>query len=68
MPMERVLKYVLMIKGLFTDTAYTNTWLYSEEFTGADVLGRIEIMLKKVLPVLTKEEAEFVKKESYYGT
>jgi hypothetical protein len=57
-----------MIKGLFADTAYTRTWLYSEEFAGADVLGRIEIMLKKVLPVLTKEEAEFVKKESYYGT
>ena len=68
MPMERVLKYVLMIKGLFADKVYTKTWLYSEEFTGADILGRIEIMLKKVLPVLTKEEAEFVKKESYYGT
>ena len=63
MPMEWVLKYVLIIKGLFTDVAYTKTWLYSKEFKDADVLQRIGFMLGKVLPVLTKEEAEYLKKE-----
>ena len=63
MPMEKVLKYVLILKGLFTDTAYTKTWLHSEEFKQAAIPQRIEWMLKNVMSVLTKEEAELIKKE-----
>lgn len=63
MPMERVLKYVLILKGLFTDVAYTKTWLYSDEFASAGITERIEMMLKKVMDRLTKEEAEYVKKD-----
>ncbi len=63
MPMERVLKYVLILKGLFTDVAYTKTWLYAEDFAKADITGRIEMMLNKVMLKLTKEEAEYLKKE-----
>lgn len=63
MPMERVLKYVLIIKGLFTDVDYTKTWLYSEEFEAAAITQRIEIMLKNVMDRLTKEEAEYIKKD-----
>lgn len=63
MPMEHVLKYVLILKGLFADVAYTKEWLYSDEFATAAIPQRIEILLKKILPVLPKEEAEFVEKE-----
>ena len=63
MPMERVLKYVLILKGLFADVAYTKEWLYAEEFAVAGITERIEIMLKKVLDRLTKEEAEYIKKD-----
>lgn len=63
MPIKRVLKYVLILKGLFADVNYTKAWLYSEEFKTADMTHRIELMLKKVIPVLTKDEAEYLKKE-----
>lgn len=63
MPLERVLKYVLIIKGLFTDVDYTKTWLYSDEFKTAAITQRIELMLKNVMAWLTKEEAEYLKKE-----
>ena len=63
MPMERVLKYVLILKGLFSDVDYTKTWLYSDEFKKAAITQRIELMLKYVMAGLTKEEAEYLKKE-----
>lgn len=63
MPMERVLKYVLILKGLFMDVAYTQEWLYAEDFAKADITGRIEMMLKKVMAKLTKDEVEYLKKE-----
>ncbi len=63
MPMDRVLKYVLILKGLFADVAYTQGWFRAEEFAGADITGRIEIMLRKVMSKLTKEEAEYLKKD-----
>ena len=63
MPMERVLKYVLILKGLFSDVDYTKTWLYSDEFKKAAITQRIELMLKYVMVGLTKEEAEYLKKE-----
>jgi len=63
MPMEKVLKYVLILKGLFTDVAYTKNWLYSDEFKTAEITQRMELMFKNVINRLTKEEAEYVKKE-----
>lgn len=63
MPMERVLKYVLILKGLFMDVDYTKTWLYSEEFEVAAITQRIELMLKNVMDRLTKEEFEYIKKD-----
>jgi len=63
MPIERVLKYVLVLKGLFADVAYTKEWVFANEFTQLGILERIEYMLKKVVMKLTKEEAEYLKKE-----
>lgn len=63
MPMERVLKYVLILKGLFTDVDYTKKWLYSDEFEAAAITERTELMLKNVMNRLTKEEAEYIKKD-----
>ena len=63
MPMEKVLKYVLIIKGLFADAAYTREWALTKEFAELGLLERTEYMLKKVTKMLTKEEAEYLKKE-----
>lgn len=63
MPMERVLKYVVLLKGLLTDVPYTKGWLFSEEFAGLGLLEQTEYMLKKALQPLTQEEKEFFKKD-----
>ena len=63
MPMERVLKYVLILKGLFTDINYTKSWVFDKEFAELGLLERTEYMLKKVTEKLTKEEKEYLKKE-----
>jgi glutamate--cysteine ligase len=63
MPMERVLKYVLLLKGLLTDVEYTKEWLFSEEFAGLGLPEQTEYMLKKVVWPLAEEEKEYFKKE-----
>lgn len=63
MPMEKVLKYVLILKGLFTDIKDTQEWAFTKEFAEMDILERTEYMLKKVTKKLTKEEAEYLKKD-----
>ncbi len=62
MPMEKVLKYVLVLKGLFEDVSYTEAWVTSEEFKKAGLLERTEFMLKKVMDKLTKEDADYLKR------
>ncbi len=63
MPMEKVLKYVLVLKGLFADVGYTKTWALAKEFADMGILERTEYMVKKVAEMLTKEEAEYLKKD-----
>ena len=63
MPMERVIKYVLILKGLFTNIADTKAWVFGKEFSGLGLLERTEYMLKKVSENLAKEEIEYLKKE-----
>ena len=63
MPIEKVLKYVLILKGLFVDVAYTSEWALTKEFGELGLLERTEYMLKKVTAKLSKEEAEYIKKE-----
>ena len=63
MPMEKVLKYVLILKGLFEDTANTQEWVFTKEFEELDISERMEYMLKKVAMKLTKEEADYLKKD-----
>ncbi len=63
MPMEKVLKYVLILKGLFADVAYTQEWALTKEFAELGLEERTEYMLKNVTKNLTKEEAEYLEKE-----
>lgn len=63
MPIEKVLKYVLILKGLFMDVSYTQTWALTKDFAAWGILERTEYMLKKVTEKLTKEEAEYLKKD-----
>ena len=63
MPMERVLKYVLLLKGLLTNVTYTKEWVFGDEFAGLGLLEQTEYMLKKVMVPLTDEEKEYFKKD-----
>lgn len=63
MPIKRVLKYVLLLKGLLCDTVYTGEWLFGTGFKNLGRLEQTEYMLKKAVLQLSEEEREYFKKD-----
>lgn len=63
MPIDRVLSYVLLLKGLFTDVTYTKSWVGTREFTEQDIHERMKYMLKKASLRLDAKEKEYLIKD-----
>lgn len=61
MPIEDVLRYVVVLKGLFTDMEYTASWLYSDEFDKMTVDKQAVYLLEKIETVLPKEDIKYIK-------
>jgi len=61
MPIADVLRYVIVLKGLFSDMEYTVSWLYSDEFDKLSITEQVEYLLKKIEAVLSAEDIEYIK-------
>lgn len=60
MQMEKVLSYVLVLKGLFTDIEYTEAWLFTDDFEKLDLSEQVEYILKQIKSKLLPEEIEYL--------
>lgn len=61
MPMERVLCYVLLIKGLFSDAEYTQSLIFSEDFEKMNVNGKMRHIVEGIESKLSKAENDYIK-------
>lgn len=61
MQIQRVSAYVLVLKGLFEDIGYTESWLYTNEFGNRNLSGQMEYMLKQIMGRLSSEEMDYIK-------
>lgn len=61
MPIEKVLSYVLMIKGLFLDVEATEAWVFTDVFTGLSLRERVKYVIEQVMQKVSAEEKEYLK-------
>jgi len=61
MPIADVLRYVVVLKGLFSNMEYTASWLYSDEFSRLSMIEQGKYLLKKMEAVLSQEDIEYIK-------
>lgn len=61
MPMERVLCYVLVIKGLFSDVEYTQGLIFAEDFEKMNADAKMRHIVEGITSKLSKAENEFIK-------
>lgn len=61
MPMERVLFYVLVMKGLFTDVDDTWTWLNGVQLETMTCAEQLAHITEKIAGSLSKEENKYIK-------
>ena len=50
--------YLLVLKKLFEDIEYTESWVLSEEFGAMDLEQQVECLKKHVMAEVSKEKAE----------
>lgn len=60
MPIDRVLSYVLVLKGLFTDIDFTLAWAFSEEYDKMKIQEKMEYMLKQIKIKLKADEISYL--------
>jgi len=61
MPIDDVLRYVVVLKGLFMDMEYTESWVYSEEFNKMSIEEQMKYLLEKIETVLPQEDIKYIK-------
>ena len=62
MKMEKALVYVLLIKGLFTDTKETLNWLRNKELSQYNTnKQKMEFLLKKASGYLSDKEIQYIR-------
>ena len=60
MPMDRVLCYVLLIKGLFSDVEYTQKLIFTKEFEKMNADAKMRHIVEGITSKLSKAENEYL--------
>lgn len=61
MPMKQVLTYVLIVKGLFVDMEYTESWVFADGFDKMKPQDKMLHIVKQIESKLSAEEIEYLK-------
>ena len=60
MPIDRVLSYVIVLKGLFADIDFTLAWAFSERYDKMKLQRKCEYMLEMIKTGLSEEEMAYI--------
>lgn len=60
MPMDKVLCYVLLIKGLFSDVEYTQGLIFTQEFEKMNADAKMRHIVEGITSKLSKAENEYI--------
>ena len=63
MPIDRVLSYVLVLKGLFTDIDFTLAWAFSQRYDKMKLQDKTDYMLNQIKSKLSEEEIRYLERK-----
>jgi len=63
MPIDRVLSYVLVLKGLFTDIEFTLAWAFSQRYDKMKLQDKTDYMLNQIKSKLSEEEIRYLERK-----